>query len=167
MTIRSGIIVLIRCFSILTFIQLPAWAPAIINIGVDQLAPSSKLIIFAILAVVILLLVLIYAFAGVIFDMMTPKSNELYPEAGIRTDDLQAIAFSTLGAYVLYVAVRDTMAFLTIFQSSQQITFQNFHLTDYAIKPLASWIIGFYLLLGAPQIRRWIGRLRRAGPTAE
>src|SRR5262249_46510354 len=127
-------------------------------------AAALLLVLFGVLGPIFVLLVILYIFAGRIVDLMTPKSNELYAETAVRTDDLQAIAFSTLGAYILYIALRDTIGTLTVLRSMPDL---NFDLGRLVLIPLLSWIIGLYLLVGAPAIRRWIGKLRRAGQMTE
>jgi hypothetical protein len=164
MTIRSGLIVLIRCFAVLGLFQALLYGIGLSSIRNSDFTVAVDLLIFGVLGSVFLLLVLLYLFAGAVVDRMTPKSNELYAETGVKPQDLQAIAFSTLGAYILYLALRDTIGTLTVLRGMPNL---NFDLARLVLIPLVSWIIGIYLLIGAPAVRRWIGRMRRAGQDTE
>jgi hypothetical protein len=164
MTIRSGLIVAIRCFMLV--FGLYTLLVAVSVASTSDFTVVSRLAAIAAIGSVFVPLLLIYWFAGWIVDAMTPKGDDVRPETSIKLDDLQAIAFSAVGAYVLYLAVRDTIGLLTVMGRVRPFDLGNVGLS-YFLNPLVAWLMGLYLLIGAPGIRRWVGNLRRAGPSSE
>jgi hypothetical protein len=161
MTIRSGMVVLIRCCMLLFGVEIVLWLVGTLiaaNIPLSFVAAGS-------LALIPLLLV--YWLAETIVDLMTPKSNETFAEPSVRLDDLQAIAFSAVGIYILYNAVRQTIALVGSLWISTSSVSQITLPLDLTVGPVASWLIGLYLLIGAPQLRRWLAHLRRANQSIE
>jgi len=156
MTIRSGLVVLIRCFMIVIGFELLMWF-------VGALTGATIPLRFVAMAALFLVpLILIFWFAEACVDLMTPKSNEILANTPVRPDDLQAIAFSVVGAFILYSAVRQTI-YLIVFLWQNQTRGVSLHIPpDLYSNPIISWLIGGYLLVGAPAIRRWIGQIRRA-----
>jgi hypothetical protein len=161
MTIRSGLIVLIRCFMLLFGVEVVLWM-----IG-TLIAANIPLSFVAAASLALIPILLVYWLAGVIVDVMTPKSNETFAEPSIRLGDLQAIGFSMVGIYILYNAVRQTIALVGNLWISTSSVSQITLPLDLTVGPVASWLIGLYLLIGAPQLRRWLVSLRRANPGVE
>ena len=163
MTIRSGLIVAIRCFMLV--LGFRALLGVISVAGTSDFTLSSRSTAIAAICMFCIPLLLIFWFAGWIVDVMTPKADELRPETGIKLDDLQAIAFSAVGAYILYLGVRETISVLAIFARVRPFNIDNLDLS-YFLNPLVTWLVGLYLLIGAPGLRQVLGRIRRAGPSS-
>ncbi|CAN7147687.1 hypothetical protein [Rhizobium sp. LjRoot254] len=162
MTIRSGLVVLMRAAAILLAFQV-----AIYIIGVIALPGTATEAKFAQIAALSLLFapcLVILLFAEPMVNLLTPKSSELLAETETKPDDLQAIILSGVGVYVLYYAIRDTIFLLVAHQQLDQFTTSMWLTADYYLLPLIGWPLGLYLLIGAPALRRLLGRLRRASP---
>lgn len=158
MTIRSGLVVLIRCFMLLFGVEVVLWLAGTL------IAATIPLPFVATGSLALIPILFVYWFAEAIVDAMTPKSNEILTEAAVRPDDLQAIGFSLVGIYILYNAVQQTIGLVgSLWISHTAPSPVNLPL-DLTIRPLASWLVGLYLLIGAPQLRRWLLSLRRANP---
>lgn len=156
MTIRSGLVVLIKCFMILLAFQLLMWLVA--SLG----AADIPLRFIAAAAIILVPLMLVYWLAEAVVDLMTPKSNDVLVETPVQFDDLQAIGFSAVGAFILYSAIQQSI-YVIIFLWQNQTTGILLPVpSDLYSKPIISWIVGGYLLVGAPAIRRGIGAMRRA-----
>jgi hypothetical protein len=133
-------------------------------------APADMTVAFrltsaAIVCLIFIPLLLIYWSAGWIVDFMTPKAEEALPETKIGIDDVQAIAFSAVGAFILFIAVRETIGLLSILPRLSVA--DEAYIVQNALRAAAAWVVGLYLLIGAPQVRRWIGSMRRAGRSVE
>jgi hypothetical protein len=161
MTIRSGLVVLLKCFMILLGVNLLMWLLGTAGGGRIPLA------FVAVASLGLIPLLLIYWFAESIVDFMTPKSNETFAEPALRFGDLQAIAFSMVGVYILYNAIRETITLVVYLWASKDSLAPITIPPDIYLAPIASWLIGLYLLVGAPQLRRWLVSLRRANPGVE
>ena len=156
MTIRSGLVVLIRCFMIGIGFELLMWFVGTLTGAIIPLR------FVAMAALFFVPLMLVFWFAEACIDLMTPKSNEILANTPVKSDDLQAIAFSAVGAFILYSAVRQTI-YLIVFLWQNQTSGVSLPIPpDFYSNPIISWLIGGYLLVGAPAIRRWIGQIRRA-----
>jgi hypothetical protein len=160
MTIRSGLVVLLKSFVIVLCFQVALWLVGSIVAG------KVPFRFLAITALIFIPLILTYWFAEAAVDAMTPKSNEVLAEPSVRFGDLQSIAFSTVGAYILFTAIRETIYLILFFWQSQVAVGLQAPPEIY-INPIVSWLIGLYLLVGAPQLRRWLTSLRRAAPNIE
>jgi hypothetical protein len=160
MTIRSGLVVLLKCFMILLGFELALWL-----IGAAVVGQIPKAFI-AMASLALVPLMLVYWFAEVAVDLMTPKSNEILADTPIRFGDLQSIAFSALGAYITYNAVHQTLYLMLFLWQNDVLGGLTMPIDIYA-NPIVSWIVGLYLLVGAPQLRRWLVSLRRADPSVE
>jgi hypothetical protein len=163
MTIRSGIIVIIRMFAIFMAFQVVGFM-----LMIAATAPDGASMVLAKVAgyALILLPCLGIAFgANGIVDFLSPESGEIYPEGPVTQSDLQAIGFSLLGAYILYTAIGHTISMLFLLQNMSHGALPP--PADFIVQTLFAWIVGFYFLLGAPALRRWINSLRRASPRVD
>jgi hypothetical protein len=161
MTIRSGLAVLIKCFMIVLGMELGMWV--IGSLGMTTI----PLRIIAIATIAFIPLLLVFWWAEAIIDYLTPRSDRPHAEAPLKRDDLQAIAFSAVGAYILYNAIHQSLYLILYFWQSQVSGALPPMPPDTYIKPIISWLVGGYLLFGAPTVARLIGDLRRTGSTAE
>jgi hypothetical protein len=160
MTIRSGLVVLLKSFMLLLGFQLAMWLACA---AIGRQIPVHFL---AMATLIFIPLILVYWFAEAAVDLMTPKSNEILGEAPMRFGDLQAIAFSAIGAYVVYTAIQETIYLILYLWQSDTVSPMPPR-PDLVAKPIISWIAGLYLLIGAPQVRRWITSVRHAGRSAD
>jgi hypothetical protein len=161
MTLRSGLVVLIKCFMIGLGLQLALW---IVGAAVGGVVPLRFV---AMTALALLPLMLVYWGAEPVVDMMTPSSNETLADPPVRAGDLQAIAFSAIGAFILYTAIQQTI-YLVLYAWQMKTSGVTLAAPiDLYTNPVVSWIVGLYLLAGAPHIRPWLGRMRRTGPNVE
>lgn len=160
MTIRSGLVVLVKTLMLLLALEL---IMRLIDVSAGTTVRWSFITAGTLLFIP---LMLIYWLAEAIVDHMTPKSNETFAETPLKFDDLQAIVFSATGAYVLVTAMRETIYLMDFLFQTQPRALEipipipaHLYLT-----PIANWLFGFYLLIGAPVLRRWLANIRRASP---
>jgi len=160
MTIRSGLVVLVKALMLLLAFEL---IMRLIDVSTGTTVRWSFL---AAGALVFIPLLLIYWSAEAIVDHMTPKSNEILVETPLKSDDLQAIVFSATGAYVLVTAIRETIYLMVfLFQTQPRALVVPIPIPAHLyLTPIANWLFGLYLLIGAPTLRRWLGNIRRAAP---
>lgn len=163
MSIRSGMIVAIKCLMVVLAFNTLLGAATVL--ATPDFTAETRLSSVAIVCLILIPLFLVYWSSGWIVDFLTPKSDEALPETKIKVDDVQAIAFSAVGAFILYIAVRETVTLLSVLPrlagNDEAYIVQN------ALRAGVAWVVGLYLLVGAPQIRRWIGNMRRAGAGVE
>jgi hypothetical protein len=164
MTIRSGIIVILRIFAIFMAFQVVSFMLVIAATSPDNLGMTlAKVAGYALILVPCLGIA--FGAEGIV-DFLTPKAGETYPEGPVTSADIQAIGFSMLGAYLLYSALRETISVLFLLQAQAQNSYLAPPL-DTMMHAVLGWIVGFYFLLGAPALRRWIVLLRRATPRVD
>jgi hypothetical protein len=164
MTLRTGTIVFLRCLMISEFFYVlnsMAGVFAMYRYGtLDQ-----KLSQCAAYTVLLVPALIVFLTADYWVDLMTPKSDEVLAPTTITLSDLQAIAFSAVGAYILYWAMKETIALLLDIEAISALNSQGGIVRQVQAKdwllPLLSWPFGFYLLIGAPMVRQWLGQLRR------
>jgi hypothetical protein len=164
MAIRSGIIVILRIFGIFMIFQVVSYSLAIAATGTYE---THTLLIAAVATYSLILLpclAIIWGASGIV-DFLSPRSEETYPEGPVTFSDLQAIGFSLLGAYLLYSALRETLGALLLLQTMDKSGTPP--PVDLVVKAILGWVVGFYFLLGAPALRRWITHLRRASPRTD
>jgi hypothetical protein len=171
MAIRSGIIVIIRMFAIFMAFQVVSFSLAIAATGKHETL-QLMLAAVAVYALILLPCLAIAWGAPGIVDFLSPRSGETYPEGSVTTADLQAIGFSLVGAYILYGAMRETLSALFLLQtiaenSGLALPTELGSPIDLIVRAVLGWIVGFYFLLGAPALRRWIGNLRRKSPRVD
>lgn len=165
MTIRSGLVVLMRTAAILLAFQVATWVIGVI--AAPSVAPESKFEQMAAISLLFLPCLLILLFAEPLVNLLTPKAAEWLAEPETKPDDIQAIILSGVGVYVLYHAIRDTIFLIVALQQLSQFTTSTPLTADYYLLPLIGWPLGLYLLIGAPALRRFLGQLRRASPRVD
>lgn len=156
MSIRSGLIVVIRCFALLfVFYTLLSaimlWGASPATTLLQSIAAVSLLFVPMLLA---------FWFAGPLIDLMTPAPHETRPDASLTADRLQAIAFSAVGAYILYLAIHETIGFIVLAQRLTALDYHGVDLMRPAIGATVSWIAGLFLFVGAPGLRHMLATLR-------
>jgi hypothetical protein len=161
MTIRSGLVVLIRCCMLLFGVEVVLWLVGTLIAG------GIPLPFVAAGSLALIPILLVYWLAEQIVDMTAPKSTETFAEPNLGASDLQAIGFSMVGIFVLYRAVQQTLSLVGALWINRTTPTPVQLPLDLTVGPILSWLIGLYLLIGAPQLRRWLTNLRRAGPSAE
>jgi hypothetical protein len=163
MPIRSGLIVVLRLFALLLLLQIAGYMLAVAATmpGSDD---ASRLPQIAIASFLLIPFLLIFWGAGAIVDFLAPRPDETIPEGPMTESGLQAIAFSAIGAFILFITLGQTIGLLSawFFVSRVPGTFDLFVVGDVP-KALLGWIVGLYLLFGGPGLRQWIVSLRRAG----
>lgn len=163
MPIRSGLIVVLRLFAILLLLQIAGYMLAV----AAAIPGSNALSILPQVAIASFLLIpflLIFWGSAEIIDFLAPKSTETLPEGPVTEAGLQAIAFSAIGAFILYMTLGQTVGLLAVWHYVHQTPGAE-NLFPFADLPkaLLGWVAGIYLLLGGPGLRRWIVGLRRVG----
>ena len=129
---------------------------------------ASRLPQIAISSFLLIPFLLIFWGSAAIVDFLAPKSAETIPEGPVTEAGLQAIAFSAMGAFILFLAVGQTIGLLAAWHLLSQMpgSADAFPVGELP-KTLLGWVVGLYLLLGGPGLRQWIVGLRRAGSTID
>jgi hypothetical protein len=162
MPIRCGLIVVLRLFAILLLLQIAGYMLAVAA-TMPGSEDTSRLPQIAISSFLLIPFLLIFWGAAAIVDFLAPKSSEMIPEGPVTETGLQAIAFSAVGAFILFLALGDTIGLLAAWYYMRQMPgTAGVFPTEQLPKALLDWIVGLYLLLGGPGLRQWIIGLRRA-----
>ena len=164
MPIRSGLIVVLRLFAILLLLQIAGYLLAVAA-TMPGSEGASKLPQIAIASFLLIPFLLIFWGSAEIVDFLAPRSAEIVPEGPMSETGLQAIAFSALGAFILYLTLTETIGLLAAwhFVSLTPGSESAFPI-EQVPKNLLGWVVGLYLLLGGPGLRQWLSKLRRASP---
>ena len=162
MPIRSGLIVVLRLFAMLLIWQILAYmyVVAVLFGRGQQPIPLPHIAMASFLLIPCLL---IFFLSDAIIDFLAPKSSELRPEGPVTASELQAIAFSAMGAFILYLAFGETLGLLAAFHYASQTPGMAWDSTPELFKPLAGWIVGTFLLLCGPGLRAFLTSVRQAG----
>lgn len=163
MPIRSGLIVVLRLFAILLLLQIAGYMLAVAA-TMPGSEDASRLPQIAITSFLLIPFLLIFWGSAAIVDFLAPKSTETVPEAPMTDSGLQAIAFSAVGAFILFLTLGETVGLLAAWHYVSRVPGAGdaFPVGDLP-KTLLGWVAGLYLLLGGPGLRQWIADLRRAG----
>ena len=163
MPIRSGLIVVLRLFAILLLLQIAGYMLAVAA-TMPGSEGASRLPQIAIASLLLIPFLLIFWGSAAIVDFLAPRSIETIPEAPITESGLQAIAFSAMGAFILFLTLGQTIGLLAAWSYVSQVpgSASVFPIGDVP-KTGLGWIVGLYLLLGGPGLRQWIIGLRSAG----
>jgi hypothetical protein len=164
MPIRSGLIVVLRLFAILLPLQIASYMLAVAA-TMPGSEDASRLPLVAIASLLLIPFLLIFWGSAAIVDFLAPKSTETTPEGPVTESSLQAIAFSAMGAFILFLTLGQTIGLLAAWHYVSQLpgSASVFPMDDLP-KMLLGWVVGVYLLVGGPGLRQWIIGLRRAGP---
>lgn len=163
MPIRSGLIVVLRLFAILLLLQIAGYMLAVAA-TIPGSEGASRLPQIAIASLLLIPFLLIFWGSSAIVDFLAPRSTETVPEGPVTESGLQAIAFSAMGAFILFLALGQTIGLLAAWHYVSQVpgAASAFPVADVP-RTLLGWIVGLYLLLGGPGLRQLIVGLRRAG----
>ena len=163
MPIRSGLIVVLRLFAILLLLQIAGYMLAV-AVTMPGSEDASRLPQVAVAAFLLIPFLLIFWGAATIVDFLAPKPAEIVPEGPVTESGLQAIAFSAMGAFILFLALGQTIGWLSAWHYASRVPGAADLLPVGELpKTVLGWIVGVYLLLGGPGLRQWIVGLRRAG----
>jgi hypothetical protein len=162
MPIRSGLIVVLRLFAILLLLQIAGYMLAVAT-TVPGSEGASRLPQVAIASFLLIPFLLIFWGSAAIVDFLAPKPSQTLPDGPVTEAGLQAIAFSATGAFILYLALTQTIGLLAAWDLASQMPTAGMFPTEHIPKALLGWIVGLYLLVGGPGLRQWVVGLRRAG----
>ena len=164
MPIRSGLIVVLRLFAILLLLQIAGYMLAV-AVTMPGSEDASRLPRIAVAAFLLIPFLLIFWGAAAIVDFLAPKPADIIPEGPMTEPSLQAIAFSAMGAFILFLALGQTIGWLSAWYYVSRVPGATADLLPVGDLPKAilGWVVGVYLLLGGPGLRQWIIGLRRAG----
>lgn len=164
MPIRSGLIVVLRLFAILLLLQIIGYMLAV-AVTMPGSEGASRLPQIAISALLLIPFMLIFWGSAAIVDVLAPKSAETVPDGPVTESGLQAIAFSAMGAFILFLALGQTVGLMAAWHYVSQVPGSaNVFPVDELPKALLAWVVGLYLLVGGPGLRQWLTNLRHAGP---
>lgn len=162
MPVRSGLIVILRIFAIAMLLQVVGYMIAV----AATIATRAEITLLPQAAIASLLLIpflLIFWSAGPIVDFLSPRSTETIPEGPVTASQLQAVAFSATGAFILYLALGNTIGLIAIWHMAGRYPGEVPLPLAEALKAALGWTVGLYLLVGGPGLRQWIDGLRHAG----
>ena len=164
MPIRSGLIVVLRLFAILLLLQIAGYMLAVAA-TMPGSEDTSRLPQIAIASFLLIPFLLIFWGSAAIVDFLAPRTEEIVPEAPVTESGLQSIAFSAMGAFIVFLALGQSIGLLAAWHYVSQVPGppDGFPM-DELPKTLLAWVVGLYLLLGGPGLRQWVTGLRRAGP---
>ena len=162
MPVRSGLIVMLRIFAIGMLLQITGYMLALAA-TVGGGANLSLLPQIAIASFLLIPFLLIFWCSGPIVDFFAPKPEELVPEGPLKGSELQAIAFSAAGAFILYLALGNTIGLIAVWHMAGTYPGETPIPAAEALQAGLGWIVGLYLLVGGPGLRQWIIGLRHAG----
>jgi hypothetical protein len=162
MPIRSGLIVVLRLFAILLLLQIAGYMLAVAA-TMPGSEGASRLPQIAIASLLLIPFLLIFWGSAAIVDFLAPKPGDTMPEGPTTEAGLQAIVFSATGAFILYLALTQTIGLLAAWHLAGQMPTAGMFPTDQIPQALLGWIVGLHLLVGGPGLRQWILGLRRAG----
>jgi len=163
MPIRSGLIVVLRLFALLLLFQIAGYMLAVAATMPDS-QDASRLPQIAMTSFLLIPFLLIFWSAGAIVDFLAPGPDEIVPEGPVTESGLQAIAFSAIGAFILFLALGQTIGLFMAWHYVRVIPASaDFFPLGELPKALLGWIVGLYFLFGGPGLRQWIISLRRAG----
>ncbi|MBX9456391.1 MAG: hypothetical protein KL863_10435 [Rhizobium sp.] len=134
---------------------------AAVSFGLPGGTPLAQVAITSFLLIPALL---IFWGAGAIVDVLAPKPSETVPEGPVTLSQLQAIAFSAAGAYIIYLALNHTIGFIAAWHFVRQSPGAGPIPVTQILQPVLSWVVGIYLLVGGPGLLQLVGAVRRAGP---
>jgi hypothetical protein len=164
MPIRSGLIVVLRLFAILLLLQIAGYMLAVAA-TMPGAEDASRMPQIAIASLLLIPFLLIFWGSAAIVDFLAPKPDETIPDGPVTESGLQAIAFSAMGAFILFLTLGQTIGLLAAWHYLSRTTGSADMLPIGDIpKMLLGWAVGFYLLIGGPGVRQWLVALRRAGP---
>jgi hypothetical protein len=164
MPIRSGLIVVLRLFAILLLLQIGGYLLAVAA-TMPGSEGVSKLPQIAIASFLLIPFLLIFWGSAAIVDFLAPGSTETLPETPVTETSLQAIAFSAMGAFILYLTLTEAIGLLAAWHYvSLTPGSESIYPVEKVPQNLLGWVVGIYLLLGGPGLRQWLGNLRRASP---
>lgn len=167
MPIRSGLIVVLRLFAILLLLQIAGYMLAV-AVTMPGSEDASRLPQIAVVSFPLIPFLLIFWGAAAIVDFLAPKPTEVVPEGPVTESGLQAIAFSAMGAFILFLALGQTIGLLSAWHYASRVpAAADLFPVGELPKAILGWIVGVYLLLGGPGLRQWIVGLRRAGPAPD
>jgi len=163
MPIRSGLIVVLRLFALLLLLQIAGYMLSVAA-TIPGSEDASRLPQIAMTSFLLIPFLLIFWGAGAIVDFLAPKPDEIVPDGPVTESGLQAIAFSAMGAFILFLALGQTIGLFMAWHYVRVIPASaDFFPLGELPKTLLGWIVGLYLLVGGPGLRQLIVSLRRAG----
>ena len=167
MPIRSGLIIVLRLFAILLLLQIAGYLLAVAA-TMPGSEGASRLPQIAIASFLLIPFLLIFWGSAEIVDFLAPRSVETVPETPVSETGLQAIAFSAMGAFILFLTLTEAIGLLAAWHYvSENPGAESIYPVEKLPQNLLGWVIGIYLLLGGPGLRQWLGNLRRAAPRAD
>lgn len=167
MPIRSGLIVVLRLFAILLLFQIAGYLLAVAA-TMPGSEGASRLPQIAIASFLLIPFLLIFWGSAAIVDFLAPGSAETLPEGPVTESGLQAIAFSAMGAFILYLTLTGAIGLLAAWHFvSQTPGAASAFPIEQVPQNLLGWVAGIYLLLGGPGLRQWLINLRSAGPRTD
>ena len=167
MPIRSGLIVVLRLFAILLLFQIGGYLLAVAA-TIPGSEGASRLPQIALASFLLIPFLLIFWGSAAIVDFLAPGSTETVPEEPVTESSLQAIVFSALGAFILYLTLTEAIGLLAAWHYvSLTPGSELIYPVEKVPQNILGWVIGIYLLLGGSGLRQWLGNLRRAAPRAD
>ena len=167
MPIRSGLIVVLRLFAILLLLQIGGYLLAVAA-TMPGSEGASRLPQIAIASFLLIPFLLIFWGSAEIVDFLAPGSTETMPDTPVTEAGLQAIAFSAMGAFILFLSLGETIGLLAAWHYvSLTPGSEPIYPVEKVPQNILGWVVGIYLLLGGPGLRQWIINLRRTSPRVD
>jgi uncharacterized RDD family membrane protein YckC len=163
MPVRSGLIVVLKLFALLLLLQIGGYMLALLA-AVPEAGTGSRLPQVAIAGLLLIPFLLIFWGASGIVSFLEPRPVERVPETAITQSALQAIAFSAVGAFILFLTLGQTIGLLAAwFYVASTPSAADLYPYGDLLRTALGWVAGVYLLLGGPGLRSFVVRLREVG----
>lgn len=134
---------------------------------VEPIDYISSAIIFLFGFSPILIAIILWRFPLAIASKLIPKPTETKHTSAWGETEIQIVAFSTLGLWVLSSAIPNAFYWVTLVNRIKSVSFGNTSLSPENVAGIVSTItqiiLGFWLLMGSKGIVGLVRKLRHAG----
>lgn len=174
MTNQAAVAIIVRLLGIWIALDLLQRLPSLVSnyvliIGSDRGDGAAFWVAIVLFLVVVALSALMICIPLEFANGLLPRNLHGEGTTAWTADELEGVAFSAVGAFVLTMTVPHIGDFVQIWlsfmqQPQSQWNYPEFDWTS-ALAFLLKVLVGIWLLLGAKSLRRFLQRIRNAGTT--
>ena len=167
MTKEQIVALAVKLFAVFLFIYSFRMVSFIVPINyIEDISASAWVIAGSLVVIFICIVLLLWFFPLLIARKLMPSDEIKEGEAIASIKDLDVIAFSILGLWLLATAVPDMIYWILTWSVILSKELGDAMVTDQVISTIVTGfelIMGFWLLLGAKGLRGLLRRMRYAG----
>ena len=157
----------VRLFAIFLFLYTVRYASGLLPRAAASPPDNvSLLFIFVIALFPILAAILLWFFPLTVATKIVPNIKKEIKASSLNASEIEAVAFSVMGLWVLTFAIPDVFYWVTFAFLLKNIEVGNLHLTPDNVASIVTTVvelvIGFWLLLGSRGILGIVRRFRQA-----